>query len=167
MDNKKIVSVLDDAIYDIRGGDNDQAIYKIQNVQYELMGVEENFFKIREFLQAQDFGSWDISFDGANYTIMGRFLAAMIDNYYSPRYYIRIFSKNCDYQSIWENLNTALSRFDEEKKVQSKLNHYSKDKFRRMKKSELESVLRENAAYVKLRFAGMVSNFETEFCKER
>lgn len=167
MENKEMVSVLDDVIYDIRGGDNEQAIYKIQNVQYELMGVEENFFKIREFLQAQDFGSWDISFDGANYIITGRFLAAMIDNYYSPRYHIRIFSKNCDYQSIWENLNTALSRFDEEKEVQSKLNLYNRDKFRWIKKSELESVLCENAAYAKLRFAGMVSNFETEFYKER
>lgn len=167
MENKEMVSVLDDAIYDIRGGDNDQAIYKIQNVRYELMGVEENFFKIREFLQAQDFGSWDISFDGANYIITGHFMAAMIDNWYSPKYNIRIFSRNCDYQGVWENLNTALSRFDEEKEVQSKLNHYNKDKFRWMKKSELESVLRENAAYAKLRFAGMVSNFETEFCKKR
>ena len=167
MKNDEIISMLDEIISCVQGEESEEALCRLQDLKYELMGVEENFFKIREFLQAQDFGSWDISFDGAKYIITGRFLAAMIDNYYSPKYHIRIFSKNCDYQGVWENLNTALSRFDEEKEVQSKLSHYNKDKFHWMKKSELESVLRENATYAKLRFAGMVSNFETEFCKKR
>ena len=165
MDNKELTVRLDEILEKIHEEDYDDAIFKIENIKYKLKGAEDNFFEIRDFLDARDFGSWDINYSNDKYQITGRFVAYMSDKWNYLRYYINVPLDNCDYQETLKAFKRALENFDSKKEAEKLFEKY-KDEIEEDKKQFMQ-ILQEGATYVKFRFTNVVNEFEREFCKKR